>query len=89
MPESKRKKLHAKGWKIGTAKDFLGMSDEEESSNPANHELQVTPTLDDRNASLGPQRLHWIHRSRAPCGINACHKGAHRKHDGALNGQTE
>jgi hypothetical protein len=31
MRESKRKKLHAKGWKIGTPKDFLGMSDEEES----------------------------------------------------------
>jgi hypothetical protein len=29
--ESKRKKLDAKGWKIGTAKDFLGMSNEEES----------------------------------------------------------
>ena len=26
MRESKRKKLDAKGWKIGTAKDFLGMS---------------------------------------------------------------
>ena len=31
MRESKRKKLDAKGWKIGTPKDFLGMSDEEES----------------------------------------------------------
>jgi DNA-binding XRE family transcriptional regulator len=31
MRESKRKKLAAKGWKIGTAKDFLGMSDEEEA----------------------------------------------------------
>ena len=31
MRGSKRKKLDAKGWKIGTPKDFLGMSDEEES----------------------------------------------------------
>jgi ribosome-binding protein aMBF1 (putative translation factor) len=31
MRESKRTKLDAKGWKIGTPKDFLNMSDEEES----------------------------------------------------------
>jgi hypothetical protein len=31
MRESKRKKLDARGWKIGTPKDFLNMSDEEES----------------------------------------------------------
>ena len=31
MRESKRKKLEAKGWKIGSPKDFLGMSDEEEA----------------------------------------------------------
>jgi hypothetical protein len=31
MRESKRKKLDAKGWKIRTAKYFLGMSDEAES----------------------------------------------------------
>ena len=31
MRESKRKKLEAKGWRIGTPKDFLGMSCEEEA----------------------------------------------------------
>ena len=31
MRESKRKKLEAKGWRIGTPKDFLEMSDEEEA----------------------------------------------------------
>ena len=31
MRESKRNKLVAKGWKIGTTTDFLGMSDQEES----------------------------------------------------------
>jgi hypothetical protein len=31
MRESKRKKLEAKGWKIGTPKEFLGMSDEDEA----------------------------------------------------------
>jgi hypothetical protein len=31
MRESKRKKLDAKGWKIRTPKDFLAMSEEEES----------------------------------------------------------
>ncbi len=29
MRESKRKKLAAKGWKIGSAKEFLGLSAEE------------------------------------------------------------
>lgn len=31
MRESKRKKLAAKGWKIGSAKEFLGLSPEEEA----------------------------------------------------------
>ena len=29
MRERKRKRLEAKGWKVGTAQDFLGLSDEE------------------------------------------------------------
>jgi DNA-binding XRE family transcriptional regulator len=29
MRESKRKRLESKGWKIGTAKEFLDLSDEE------------------------------------------------------------
>jgi len=29
MREVKRRRLEAKGWKLGTAKDFLGLSDEE------------------------------------------------------------
>ncbi len=29
MRKEKRKRLEAKGWKIGTAKDFLGLSEEE------------------------------------------------------------
>src|SRR2546429_9034595 len=31
MRESKRKKLAAKGWKTGSAKEFLGLSPEEEA----------------------------------------------------------
>jgi ribosome-binding protein aMBF1 (putative translation factor) len=31
MREGKRKRLEAKGWRIGTPKDFLGMSNEEEA----------------------------------------------------------
>ena len=31
MREAKRKRLTAKGWKIGTAADFLGLSPEEEA----------------------------------------------------------
>jgi hypothetical protein len=29
MRKSKKKRLEAKGWKIGTFKEFLGLSDEE------------------------------------------------------------
>jgi predicted transcriptional regulator len=29
MREEKRKRLEAKGWKVGSAKEFLGLSDEE------------------------------------------------------------
>lgn len=29
MREVKRRRLEAKGWKFGTAKDFLGLSDDE------------------------------------------------------------
>jgi hypothetical protein len=31
MREEKKKRLEAKGWKIGSAKDFLGLSSEEEA----------------------------------------------------------
>ena len=31
MRESKRKRLQAKGWKVGTAKQFLRLSDEEDT----------------------------------------------------------
>lgn len=31
MRESKRKKLDSKGWKVGSAKDFLGLCPEEEA----------------------------------------------------------
>jgi hypothetical protein len=29
MPRQKQKRLRAKGWKVGTVKEFLGLSDEE------------------------------------------------------------
>jgi len=29
MHEAKRKRLEAKGWRVGSAKDFLGLSDQE------------------------------------------------------------
>jgi hypothetical protein len=31
MPSNKRKRLEAKGWKIGDAKEFLGLSPEEDA----------------------------------------------------------
>ena len=51
MRESKRKKLDAKGWKIGTAKDFLGMSDEEESY--VNLRLRLAEGLKTRRQANG------------------------------------
>ena len=31
MPNTKKKRIEAKGWKVGTAKEFLGLSSEEEA----------------------------------------------------------
>ncbi len=31
MPDRKRKRLEAKGWRVGTAKEFLGLSSQEEA----------------------------------------------------------
>ena len=38
MKKSKRRRLEAQGWKFGSAKDFLGLTDEE-----AHALLQVNP----------------------------------------------
>jgi hypothetical protein len=51
MQESKRKKLEAKGWRIGTPKDFLGMSDEEEAY--VNLRLKLADGLKARRQSRG------------------------------------
>src|SRR5208337_3364175 len=51
MHETKRKKLEAKGWKIGTPKDFLGMSDEEEAY--VNLRLKLAEGLKARRQSRG------------------------------------
>ena len=51
MRESKRKKLDAKGWKVGTPKDFLGMSDEEESY--VNLRLSLAEGLKTRRQARG------------------------------------
>ena len=32
MRESKRKRLEANGWKVGSAKEFLELSDEEDAA---------------------------------------------------------
>ncbi len=39
MKQSKRKKLEAKGWKIGTAAEFLGLTPEEEAFIEMKHSL--------------------------------------------------
>jgi ribosome-binding protein aMBF1 (putative translation factor) len=55
MRESKRKKLDAKGWKIGTAKDFLGMSDQEESY--VNLRLSLAEGLKTRRQARGVTQI--------------------------------
>ena len=51
MQESKRKKLEAKGWRIGTPMDFLGMSNEEEAY--VNLRLKLAEGLKARRQSRG------------------------------------
>lgn len=51
MQETKRKRLEAKGWRIGTPKDFLGMSDEEEAY--VNLRLKLAEGLKERRQSRG------------------------------------
>jgi ribosome-binding protein aMBF1 (putative translation factor) len=51
MQETKRKKLEAKGWRIGTPKDFLRMSDEEEAY--VNLRLKLAEGLKARRQSRG------------------------------------
>jgi ribosome-binding protein aMBF1 (putative translation factor) len=51
MQETKRKKLEAKGWRIGTPKDFLGMSGEEEAY--VNLRLKLAVGLKARRQSRG------------------------------------
>ena len=51
MQETKRKKLEAKGWRIGTPKDLLGMSDEEEAY--VNLRLKLAEGLKERRQSRG------------------------------------
>lgn len=55
MRESKRRKLEAKGWRIGTPKDFLGMSDEEEAY--VNLRLKLAEGLKERRQSRGITQL--------------------------------
>ena len=51
MRTSKRKKLEAKVWRIGTPKDFLGMSDEEEAY--VNLRLKLAEGLKARRQARG------------------------------------
>jgi ribosome-binding protein aMBF1 (putative translation factor) len=51
MQQTKRKKLEAKGWRIGTPKDFLGMSNEEEAY--VNLRLKLAEGLKARRQSRG------------------------------------
>ena len=51
MQENKRKKLEAKGWRFGTPKDFLGMSNEEEAY--VNLRLKLAEGLKARRQSRG------------------------------------
>lgn len=50
MIESKRKRLEAKGWKIGSARDFLDLNDQEEAY------IELRLKLAD---ALKRQRISW------------------------------
>lgn len=51
MQENKRKKLEAKGWRIGTPKGFLRMTDDEEAY--VNLRLKLAEGLKERRQSKG------------------------------------
>ena len=59
MQETKRKKLETKGWRIGTPKDFLGMSDEEEAF--VNLRLKLAQGLKARRQAHGITQMSLAH----------------------------
>jgi hypothetical protein len=61
MKEAKRTKLKAKGWKIGTARNFIGMSDEEEGY--VNLRLKLANGLKTRRQAHGITEVGLARRS--------------------------
>ena len=59
MRESKRKKLEAKGWRISTPKEFLGLSDEEEAY--VNLRLKLAEGLKARRQAHGITQVDLAH----------------------------
>ena len=63
MRESKRKKLAAKGWKVGSAKEFLGLSPEEEAY--IELRLRLADGLKKRRNSRGVTQTQLAHTLRS------------------------
>jgi DNA-binding XRE family transcriptional regulator len=61
--EGKRKKLAAKGWKTGTAKEFLGLSSEEEAY--IELRLRLADGLKMRRHSRGVTQTQLAHTLRS------------------------
>ncbi|MEO8064085.1 MAG: helix-turn-helix transcriptional regulator [Pseudomonadota bacterium] len=63
MRESKRKKLTDKGWRVGDAKDFLGLSDQEEAF--IDLRLRLADGLKARRQSRGVTQSQLAHSLRS------------------------
>lgn len=60
MEESKRKRLEDAGWSVGSAQDFLGLSDEEAAF--VELKLALSESLRERRAEQGITQTELAHR---------------------------
>ena len=66
MRKSKKKRLEAKGWKIGTVKEFLGLSDEESAY--IELKIKLAAGLRERRRQKGLSQLDLARSAFAPQG---------------------
>jgi DNA-binding XRE family transcriptional regulator len=60
MDESKRRRLEDAGWSVGSAQDFLGLSDEEAAF--VELKLALSESLRERRTELGMTQTELAHR---------------------------
>jgi ribosome-binding protein aMBF1 (putative translation factor) len=63
MRESKRKRLGTRGWKLGSAREFLGLSSDEEAY--INLRLRLAEGLKSRRESHGITQVQLAHTLRS------------------------